>query len=89
MPKVMVSLDAGHQILCDHVARASSLHLTVHILQYCPDELNYGNDEAAKRNGTQVVSADVFHRPKELRELPAASLKLCQGHVTKPCYRMH
>ena len=70
MPKAMASLDAGHQILHDHVARVSSLHLAVHILQYCPDELNHGNDEAAKSNGAQVVPAHLYHRPKDSRELP-------------------
>ena len=73
MPKVMDSLDTGHQILGDHVARTSSLHLAVHILQHCPDELNHSNDEAAKSNGPQVVPADLHHRPKASRELPGTS----------------
>lgn len=73
MPKVMASLDTGHQILGDHVARASSLHLAVHIFQYCPDELNDSNDEAAKSNGAQVIPAELYHRPKVSRELPGTS----------------
>ena len=73
MPKVMVSLDAGHQILRDHVSRVSSLHLAVHILQYCPDELNDSNDEAAKSNRAQVVPAYLYQRPMVSRDLPETS----------------
>ena len=50
--------EAAHQILHDRVVGVGSLHLAVHILQYCPDKLNDSNDEAAKCNGAQMVPAD-------------------------------
>ena len=36
-----------------HVVWVGRLHLAVHILQHCSDELNHGNDEAAQSNGAQ------------------------------------
>lgn len=69
MPKAMGSLDTGHQILRDHVVRAGGLHLAVHILQNCPDELDHSNDEAAKSNGAQMVPADSCHTPWDSGEL--------------------
>jgi len=54
------SLDACHKVVHDHVSRVSSLHLAVHILQQCSDELNDCNDEAAESDGAQVVSVTTY-----------------------------
>ncbi len=53
----MSLLDTAHEVVHDNVARVSSLHLAIHVLQHCSDKLNDSNDEAAQSNGPQVVPA--------------------------------
>ena len=64
--------EAAHQVLHHHVVGVGSLHLAVHILQNCPDELNHSNDEAAKRNGAQMVPAEWCHNPQTSEDLQDA-----------------
>lgn len=51
----------GHEILQNNIAWVGSLHLAIYVLQNSSDELDDGNDEAAKSNRPQVVSGTEIH----------------------------